>query len=209
MSTLVFSVTQSKLLNESTLVRATQLLVTAMLPFEFPECYHIWGTLRFHLDLGSSHPWPSVSDCTRRMVIHEYRHLILEFLGDPTRSKEFYVDGNIFATLATAFAKILFGLSVSRTQIYSNTTLKHEQKRDPLLECAFSSLPDCLLKASPSKDLALFLQNHKIPSSLHKKLFDGHSSEATVAAIKAYILVCLFVLCIYFEIEPSIEMQCL
>jgi hypothetical protein len=39
----------------------------------------------------------------------KYHNLLSEFLGDPIRSKEFYVDGNKFATLATALARILFG----------------------------------------------------------------------------------------------------
>ena len=52
----------------------------------------------------------------------------------------------------------------------------------------FSCFPGCLLKASPSKNLALFLQNHEIPADLHDQ-FDGWNSEAMSAAIKVYIQV--------------------
>lgn len=42
----------------------------------------------------------------------KYHTMLSEFLGDPTRSKEFYIDGDKFATLATAFVKQLFGPSM-------------------------------------------------------------------------------------------------
>ena len=38
----------------------------------------------------------------------KYHLLLLDFLGDPRRSKEFYIDGDKFATLATTFAKYIF-----------------------------------------------------------------------------------------------------
>ena len=38
----------------------------------------------------------------------KYHRLLSEFLGDPRRSKEFYIDGDKFATLATTFAKYIF-----------------------------------------------------------------------------------------------------
>jgi len=53
----------------------------------------------------------------------------------------------------------------------------------------FSCLPHLLLKASPSKGLAEFLQNLEVPSYVQDH---GHNLEAIVEAIKTYILVCLF-----------------
>ena len=38
----------------------------------------------------------------------KYHILLSEFLGDPIRSNEFYIDGNKFAGLATAFVKYIF-----------------------------------------------------------------------------------------------------
>jgi len=58
------------------------------------------------------------------------------------------------------------------------------------LAYVFSSLPSLLPKASPLKDLAAILQNHEIPSYMQQY---EYNSEGTVEAIKAYILVCLFV----------------
>jgi hypothetical protein len=38
----------------------------------------------------------------------KYHLLLSEFLGDPRRSKEFYIDGDKFATLAKTFAENIF-----------------------------------------------------------------------------------------------------
>ena len=38
----------------------------------------------------------------------KYHLLLSEFLGDPRRSKEFYIDGDKFTTLATTLAKYIF-----------------------------------------------------------------------------------------------------
>ena len=37
-----------------------------------------------------------------------YHILLSNFLGDPMRSHEFHIEGNKFASLATAFAKYIF-----------------------------------------------------------------------------------------------------
>jgi hypothetical protein len=51
----------------------------------------------------------------------KYHLLLSEFLGDPRRSKEFYIDGDKFATLATTFAKNIFTpLYVSLFSLLSN-----------------------------------------------------------------------------------------
>ncbi|KAF8801487.1 hypothetical protein BYT27DRAFT_7174195 [Phlegmacium glaucopus] len=122
----------------------------------------------------------------------KYHNLLSEFLGDPIRSKEFYIDGNKFATLATALAGILFGptLRVMTPHEENTPDTWRYLTQDEFLACAFSCLPDCLERASPSKDLVLFLQNHQIPSIWQHDLFVDHSSEANFAAINAYILRC-------------------
>ncbi|KAF8802000.1 hypothetical protein BYT27DRAFT_6776449 [Phlegmacium glaucopus] len=176
--------------NESTLVQAAQLLLTAVMLPEF-LIYHqtIQQILVMDLDPDSSIAWSRAFH--RTFLSNPYSLLLLEFLGDPTRSKELYVDGNKFEALATTFAKPLFGPSV--LGVYSNTASQDSERgltKDEFLACAFSCLPDCLLRASPSMDLAFLLQSHQIPSSLQDKLFYGCSSEATVAAIKSYILRC-------------------
>lgn len=67
---------------------------------------------------------------------------------------------------------------------------------EEFLPCAFSCLPYCLLKASLSKGLAVFLENHRLPTNLQHHMYYDDSSEA----IKAYILVCSFVLYTVFEL---------
>ncbi|KAF8802019.1 hypothetical protein BYT27DRAFT_6776872 [Phlegmacium glaucopus] len=193
-------------------MQAAQLLITAVMLPGFLKYYEepILKILVIDLDLDPYSGWSGANAHAFGTIRHAH-HFLLEFLGDPTRSKELYVDGNKFAALATVFAKILFGPSV--LGVYSDTASQGSERsltQDDFLACAFSFLPDCLLKASSSKDLALFLQSHQIPSSMQDNLVYGHSSEATVAAIKSYILVCLFVLSVFdLNTEPFIEMQCL
>ncbi|KAF8802023.1 hypothetical protein BYT27DRAFT_7197492 [Phlegmacium glaucopus] len=99
--------------NESTLIQATQLLVTAVMLPDFNNVYVDSISKILVIDI---HP-DSSDACSRAFLRIKYisrqtRRLLSEFLGDPTRSKEFYVDGNKFAALATQFTKILFGPSV-------------------------------------------------------------------------------------------------
>ncbi|KAF8802056.1 hypothetical protein BYT27DRAFT_6778320 [Phlegmacium glaucopus] len=176
---------------ESTWVQAAQLLVTAVMLPGFPRYpFQIQDILMIDLDPDSSIAFHRAFGHILYAFTHG-GHLLLELLGDPTCSNELYVDGNKFAALATAFATVLFGPFV--LGVYSDTASQNSERslpQDDFLACVFSCLPDCLLKASPSKDLALFLQSHEIPSNLQDKQFDGHSAEATVAAINAYILRC-------------------
>ncbi|KAF8801496.1 hypothetical protein BYT27DRAFT_7262034 [Phlegmacium glaucopus] len=127
----------------------------------------------------------------------KYHNLLSEFLGDPIHSQEVYVDGNKFATLATELAENIFGLipmvitpcpvdGEDTPDVWGGVKLI-DNTEDAFLACALSCLPDCLERASPSKDLVLFLQNHQIHSNWP---IQGHSSEVIVAAIHAYILRC-------------------
>ena len=82
---------------------------------------------------------------------------------------------------------------------------RSEPTQEDVSEYIFSCFPDCLLKASPSKNLALFLQNHEIPADLHDQ-FDGWNSEAIGAAIKLYIQVGF--LFIYFQLTLNLLQRC-
>jgi len=100
-----------------------QLLVTAVMLPGFPQ--HdllIMGCLRSVLDHASGGKfdyarslifpmWPPFDKVYKE---HQCKYYILlsEFLGNPMRSQEFYVDGNKFAALATTLSTILFGLSM-------------------------------------------------------------------------------------------------
>ena len=44
----------------------------------------------------------------REVHMVKYHILLSDFLGDPMRSHEFHIEGNKFASLATAFTKYLF-----------------------------------------------------------------------------------------------------
>ncbi|KAF8815945.1 hypothetical protein BYT27DRAFT_7186431 [Phlegmacium glaucopus] len=111
-----------------------------------------------------------------------YYGLLSEFLDDPLRSKEFYIDGNKYADLAMAFAKNLFSPPMP-----SDTASEDSPVQDAFSAYYFSCLSFCLLKASPSKSLAMFLQDHEIPSYVQ---YYGHSLEAIVEAIENYTLRC-------------------
>ncbi|KAF8805064.1 hypothetical protein BYT27DRAFT_7339948 [Phlegmacium glaucopus] len=118
----------------------------------------------------------------------KYHTMLSTFLGDPLHSKEFYIDAGKFAALATVFAKYLFGPMHGD---YSDTASQNSQQSsipDEHLACIFSCLSDCLLRASPSKSLAVLLQNNELPSVFQDTLFESH--RETVAAIGAYILRC-------------------
>ena len=93
------------------------LLVTAiMLPKFLQFRYPIIDILTANLDQHSFNAFRKAScpflfpfDWTGReghMV--KYHILLSDFLGDPMRSHEFHIEGNKFASLATAFAKYLF-----------------------------------------------------------------------------------------------------
>ncbi|KAF8817200.1 hypothetical protein BYT27DRAFT_6949245 [Phlegmacium glaucopus] len=110
-----------------------------------------------------------------------YYDLLSEFLDDPIRSKEFYIDGDKFAALATAFSKNLFSPLIDNP---SYGPLKYGEQ---FLVYVFSCLPSILPKASPSKGISAFLQNHEIPSYIQDH---DHNLDEIAEAIKNYILRC-------------------
>ncbi|KAF8805050.1 hypothetical protein BYT27DRAFT_7193582 [Phlegmacium glaucopus] len=170
--------------------KPAQLMVTAvMLPKFFQYCPIILEILPIDLDREASEIFrnaylpllfPFHWD-EKEEYLPKYHIMLSNFLGDPLHSKEFYIDDSKYATLAAAFANYLFGSSMHRAH-------SRYQISEQGLACVFSCLPDCLHKASPSKSLALLLQNHELPSVFQDNLFEGH--RATVAAIEAYILRC-------------------
>ena len=99
-----------------------------MLPTFLEHSSTIHKLLTRELDLNSqsqffkaSYPFLFPFDLFAQEYMAKYHLLLLEFLGDPRRSKEFYIDGDKFATLATTFAKnISTPLYVSLFSLLSN-----------------------------------------------------------------------------------------
>ncbi|KAF8805047.1 hypothetical protein BYT27DRAFT_7193577, partial [Phlegmacium glaucopus] len=195
MSKLALLMTESKL---------AQLMVTAVMLPNFLQYSRIimhilaidWDSSALKMVWSPFHPllfpfpWLQSEE-----YMAKYHTMLSTFLADPLHSKEFYINDGKFATLATAFSKCLFGPSID--QVYSDTAPQSSQEsltsimfitQEECLACAFSCLPYCLPKASPSKSLAVLLQNNELPSDFQDNLFEGH--RATVEAIEAYILRC-------------------
>ena len=94
------------------------LLVTAIMLPEFLQFYHnpVIDILTAHLDQHSFNAFNKAYTpflfpfgwTERGGHMANYHTLLSDFLGDPMRSHEFHIEGNKFASLATAFAKYLF-----------------------------------------------------------------------------------------------------
>ena len=93
------------------------LFVTAIILPEFLQFYDpIIDILVVDLDPHSSNAFKKA--CHRFLFpfrwvdreghIAKYHILLSDFLGNPMRSHEFHIEGNKFASLATAFAKYIF-----------------------------------------------------------------------------------------------------